>query len=113
MAGVAGFEPTNGGIKTRCLTTWLYPKKEIGEPRGIRTLDTRLRRPLLYPAELWTHGPSGIGTNIYKKMERMMGIEPTLSAWKAEVLPLNYTRTLMTNLLYHTLRNFVNTFFCF
>ena len=23
-----------------------------------------------------------------------MGIEPTLSAWKAEVLPLNYTRCL-------------------
>ena len=23
-----------------------------------------------------------------------MGIEPTSSAWKAEVLPLNYTRTL-------------------
>ncbi|AGH45366.1 hypothetical protein C427_3257 [Paraglaciecola psychrophila 170] len=26
MAGVAGLEPTNDGIKTRCLTTWLYPK---------------------------------------------------------------------------------------
>ena len=25
-------------------------------------------------------------------MERVVGIEPTLSAWKAEVLPLNYTR---------------------
>ena len=25
-------------------------------------------------------------------MERVMGIEPTYSAWKAEVLPLNYTR---------------------
>ena len=25
-------------------------------------------------------------------MERVMGIEPTLSAWEAEVLPLNYTR---------------------
>ena len=25
-------------------------------------------------------------------MERVMGIEPTSSAWKAEVLPLNYTR---------------------
>ena len=24
--------------------------------------------------------------------ERVMGVEPTLSAWKAEVLPLNYTR---------------------
>src|SRR4051812_4175612 len=25
-------------------------------------------------------------------MERVMGIEPTSTAWKAEVLPLNYTR---------------------
>ena len=25
-----------------------------GEPTGIRTPDTRLRRPLLYPTELWT-----------------------------------------------------------
>ncbi len=33
-------------------------------------------------------------------MERVMGIEPTLSAWKAEVLPLNYTRALCSlNLL--------------
>ena len=28
-----------------------------------------------------------------------MGIEPTLSAWKAEVLPLNYTRALLFFLL--------------
>jgi hypothetical protein len=27
-----------------------------------------------------------------KELERVMGIEPTLSAWEAEVLPLNYTR---------------------
>jgi hypothetical protein len=27
-------------------------------------------------------------------MERVMGIEPTLSAWEAEVLPLNYTRAV-------------------
>ncbi len=25
-------------------------------------------------------------------MERVMGIEPTFSAWEADVLPLNYTR---------------------
>ena len=30
----------------------------------------------------------------YKKMERMMRIELTLSAWKAEVLPLNYIRIM-------------------
>ena len=29
-----------------------------------------------------------------KKVERMMRIELTLSAWKAEVLPLNYIRII-------------------
>ncbi len=33
----------------------------------------------------------------YPLMERVMGIEPTSSAWKAEVLPLNYTRLLKKN----------------
>jgi hypothetical protein len=31
------------------------------------------------------HSPAAI-------MERVAGIEPASSAWKAEVLPLNYTR---------------------
>ena len=25
MAGVAGFEPTNAGVKDPCLTPWLHP----------------------------------------------------------------------------------------
>ena len=54
----------------------------LGDPGGIRTPDPRLRRPLLYPTELLDH----------IILERAMGIEPTTSAWKAEVLPLNYTR---------------------
>ena len=29
---------------------------------------------------------------ISNRVERAMGIEPTLSAWEAEVLPLNYAR---------------------
>jgi hypothetical protein len=33
----------------------------------------------------------GIGW-IRRFLERVMGIEPTSSAWEAEVLPLNYTR---------------------
>jgi len=32
------------------------------------------------------------GFQVVVSLERVMGIEPTLSAWKAEVLPLNYTR---------------------
>jgi hypothetical protein len=26
LTGVAGFEPTNGGVKVRSLTTWRHPK---------------------------------------------------------------------------------------
>ena len=35
-------------------------------------------------------------------MERVMGIEPTLPAWEADILPLNYTRIGMyiTNYYY-------------
>jgi hypothetical protein len=32
------------------------------------------------------------GEQYSREMERVMGIEPTSSAWEAEVLPLNYTR---------------------
>ena len=71
------------------------------EPGGIRTLDLRLRRPLLYPAELQTHNTSSLELFPLKTTDlmlfmalrkRVMGIEPTYLAWKASVLPLNYTR---------------------
>ncbi len=62
-----------------------FSKKE-NVLEGIRTPDPRLRRPLLYPAELRTH------MHFLLSAERVMGIEPTYLAWKASVLPLNYTR---------------------
>src|SRR3954451_24356873 len=34
MAGAPGFEPGNGGIKIRCLTTWLRPNQARGPYRG-------------------------------------------------------------------------------
>ena len=55
-------------------------EKSNGTPEGTRTPDPLLRRQLLYPPELQAH------------MERVMGIEPTRPAWKAGILPLNYTR---------------------
>ena len=33
----------------------------------------------------------------FLQMERVMGLEPTISAWKANVLPLHYTRILCRN----------------
>ena len=59
-----GIEPTNAGATIRCVshftTSTIYHV-----PGGTRTPDPRLRRPMLYPAELLAH------------MERVMGIEPT------------------------------------
>ena len=54
--------------------------RAYGVGDGTRTPDPLLRRQLLYPPELQA------------LMERVMGIEPTRPAWKAGILPLNYTR---------------------
>ena len=45
------------------------------------------------------------------KMERVMGIEPTTSAWKAEVLPLNYTRNIKLNVFDAVERTWTSTGF--
>ncbi len=55
-------------------------QEQTGTPGGTRTPGPLLRRQLLYPPELQA------------RMERVMGIEPTRPAWKAGILPLNYTR---------------------
>ena len=47
---------------------------QVGTPEGTRTPHLLLRRQLLYPDELLA------------RMERVMGIEPTPTAWKAVVL---------------------------
>ncbi len=40
----------------------------------------------------WSPDAHTLVINDRRVLERVMGIEPTPSAWKAEVLPLNYTR---------------------
>ena len=77
---------TPGVWAIRKHTSGMFPGQNtdfliFGTPEGTRTPDPLLRRQLLYPPELQAH------------MERVMGIEPTRPAWKAGILPLNYTRT--------------------
>ena len=82
---IQGFEPW-ASRATIWRANQLRYTHHINVLGGIRTPDPRLRRPLLYPAELQTHA-------LFSE-KRVMGIEPTYPAWKAGVLPLNYTRML-------------------
>ena len=74
-------EPQSGALPTEL-------RPPYGVPLGIRTPGPRLRRALLYPAELKIH----IVKHFIVLLERVPGIEPGYSAWKADILPLNYTR---------------------
>ncbi len=83
MAPQVGFEPTTDRLTADSSTTELLRKIMVGLS-GLEPPTSRL---------------SGVRSNqlSYRpmndiQMERVMGIEPTTSAWKAEVLPLNYTR---------------------
>src|SRR5665647_1860177 len=64
--------------KSVALPTWRYPILKLVSPEGFEPptsgLESRCSIQLSYEPKL--------------KMERMAGIEPALSAWKAEVLPL-------------------------
>ena len=79
--------------QTGALTNYANPTIS-GAPKGTRTPDLLLRRQLLYPAELLAHislcRPRQ--SSLFCGLERVMGIEPTRPAWKAGILPLNYTR---------------------
>ena len=55
MVGKTGFEPATPWSQTKCSTKLSHFPKKNGVLEGIRTPDLRLRRLLLYPAELPGH----------------------------------------------------------
>ena len=65
------------------------PSFFVGAPAGTRTLDTRLKRAVLYLLSYW---------GICVKLAGMAGLEPTISESKSGVLPLHY----IPMSIYHT-----------
>ena len=55
LAGAAGIEPANHGIKTRCLTTWLRPNPARREHIGSRPSDATFCFDPLRPAASEAH----------------------------------------------------------
>jgi hypothetical protein len=64
----------------------------FGAYNWTRTSDLSLTKGVLY--HLSYAGNLKCNLLPESRLERVMGIEPTQSAWKAEVLPLNYTRLI-------------------
>ena len=87
MAGDAGLEPTHARVKVWCLTDLANPQQKIGVPEGSRTPDTRLRRAVLYPAELQAHNWSGRRDS-----------NPRPSPWQGDALPLSHFRKKMVRM---------------
>ena len=63
------------------------PRKELVRQKGLEPLAYCLEGSCSIQLSYWR-----TWLLLREKVERVMGIEPTRPAWKAGVLPLNYTR---------------------
>ena len=83
MGWEMGFEPTISRT-----TIWRFNRlsytHRMARQKGLEPLTYCLEGSCSIQLSYWRI--------FYKKMERVMGIEPTQPAWKAGILPLNYTR---------------------
>ncbi len=86
MAPQAGFEPATDRLTADSSTTELLRNNKFIE-MGLNGLEPSTSRLSGVRSNQLSYRPIML-------MERVMGIEPTTTAWKAVVLPLNYTRII-------------------
>ena len=121
MGWMMGIEPTTTGATIRGSTTELHPplpkqrigfrrltqpwaspmRTMLGTPSRTRTCNLRLRRPLLYPVELWAHGTSSnpsrqtLFLKFSFQIKELVGVEgfepPTSCSQSRRATRLRYT----------------------
>ncbi len=92
MEPTTGLEPVTSSLPRKCSTTELCGQ-EMSGPTANKIFVNQIYADQIY--RVGCEIPAAIPLySVYASpvLERVMGIEPTSSAWKAEVLPLNYTR---------------------
>ena len=89
-----GVEPT-----TSRATTWHSNQLSYSHHLETAALKAAVMARLkgLEPLTHCLEGSCSIQLSYKRIMERVMGIEPTRPAWKAGILPLNYTRIFGTS----------------
>ena len=100
MGWVKGLEPSTPGTTIRCSNQLSYTH-HISRRSGFPA-SALARQEGFEPPTYCLEGSCSILLSYWrrsqlKRVERVMGIEPTYPAWKAGVLPLNYTRIPFRN----------------
>ncbi len=87
MAGVAGFEPTNAGVKVLCLTAWRHPS----EMEWWRELDSNQRR---HRQQIYSLPPLATWVSLHNIWSRRWDSNPQPTDYKSVALPIELRRPL-------------------
>ena len=92
MGWVKGLEPSTPGTTIRCSNQLSYTHHILVRQEGFEPPTYCLEGSCSIQLSYWRMSIMQNPCAVIHSMERVMGIEPTYPAWKAGVLPLNYTR---------------------